>query len=84
MGKLHTLQRAIQRQPEKFALVGPVLGERLPDGALVIGFRGFAHVPLGAAFRDGQWEPASESDRRIPFPYRQFVRTVLRKQGYDM
>ncbi len=84
MGKLHTLRRAIERDPEKFTLVGPVLGKELPDGGVELGFHGFARVPLGAIFRDGQWHPARYGYATRPPAYRQFVRTVLREHGYQI
>jgi hypothetical protein len=82
MGKLHTLRRAIERDPETFTLVGPLLGENRPDGTVALGFRGFVRIPLGATFRDGQWRPARYGDTARPLAYRQFVRKVLLDLGY--
>jgi hypothetical protein len=40
--------------------------------------------PSGAQFRGGQWEPTVVSEKRILFPYRRFVRSVLVELGYDV
>ena len=71
MGKLHTLKRAVERHPEKF----------------MVDYR-LAHMGIiaeGAIFRDGQWEPiVCDRERSRLFPYRKFVRSVLKQMGYDV
>lgn len=70
MGKLHTLRRAVERDPDKF----------MTD----YGRAGIGIVVQGAIFRDGQWEPVvCDRERSRLFPYRKFVASVLRRLGYN-
>ena len=71
MGKLHTLRRAVERHPDKF----------MSDYRAA----GLGLNAQGATFRDGQWEPiVCDRERSRLFPYRKFVRGVLRRLGYDV
>lgn len=71
MGKLHTLRRAVERHPERF----------ISDYRSV----GMGVIPQGAIFRGGQWEPiVCDRERSRLFPYRKFVRSVLRQMGFDV
>lgn len=81
MGKLHTLKRAIQRNPKAFMSKGPVFAqEGYSEPRLV----GTALYCSGAQFRGGQWSPTTVSDERVLFPYRRFVRSVLVELGYEI
>ena len=69
MGKLHTLRRAVERDPLKFT-------SNYWQGGLSV---------QGAIFRAGQWEPiVSDSERSRLFPYRKFVRSELKRLGYKV
>ena len=81
MGKLHTLRRAIARNPQSFMSEKPVFESAGLAEPRFIGIRLFSS---GAQFRDGQWHPTVVSDKHILFPYRCFVRAVLRSLGYDL
>lgn len=71
MGKLHTLRRAVERQPDKF-----MHDYRWAEMGL---------IAQGAIFRDGQWEPiVCDRERSRLFPYRKVVRSVLLRMGYDV
>lgn len=77
MGKLHTLKRAIMRNPEIW------MDRKNTHGRPV----------HSAVFSDGQWKPyTSHLDRvissprknRDPYrPYRRYVKTILVNLGYD-
>lgn len=68
MGKLHTLRRAIERDPKKFF-------DTYDWGVSV----------EGANFSEGQWEPmVCDRERSRLFPYRKFVKSVLKRLGYDV
>ena len=41
-------------------------------------------ICIGAQFRDGQWQPAYVNDDKVLFPYRRFVRSILRAMGYEI
>ena len=79
MGKLHKLRRAIAREPDRF------MYESLP-----FRFENYRPVPTqthflcyGAGFREGRWQPViCHGDHS--WPYRRFVRSVLRSLGYDI
>ena len=81
MGKLHTLRRAIQRDPRGFMREVPVVEFA---GKAEARFTGMQLVCSGAQFRDGQWQPTVVSDARVLFPYRRFVCSALRALGYDV
>ena len=80
MGKLHTLKRAIQRNPKAFMSEGPLFVSISQEEPRLAGIRAFA---TGAEFRDGQWQPATVSTARALLPYRRFVKASLRELGYD-
>ena len=68
VGKLHTLKRAVERHPMKF-----------------ISDHGWGALALGAGFREGQWEPiVCDRERSRLFPYQKFVRSVLKRLGYEV
>ena len=75
MGKLHTLRRAIEANPERWLI------RRARDGAIlnVHGASSHKQTPSSETFT---WHPviAYASQR----PYRAFVRSVLRDLGYPV
>jgi hypothetical protein len=81
MGKLHTLRRAIERNPAAFFNSGVVFRANKPgDEPRFVGLR---PVCYGAQYSQGQWVPAVIDDRKVRFPYQRYVRTTLRALGYD-
>ncbi len=81
MGKLHTLRRAIRRNPQAFMRELPVFEQSGREEPRFTGIRLFSD---GAQFRAGQWEPAVVNDHKVLFPYRRFVRSTLVSLGYDV
>jgi hypothetical protein len=76
LGKLHTLRRAVGRDPERWMLwPNKWRGARVQDAARDV-------QAYGARFRAGNWEPTSSRGTRRGSPYRGFVRHVLRELGY--
>jgi hypothetical protein len=82
MGKLHTLRRAIRRNPAAFVREMPSF--EWAGVGVEPRFTGIRLVCSGAQFRDGQWQPTLVSAERSLFPYRRFVRSTLRTLGYDI
>jgi len=81
MGKLHTLRRAIRRNPKAFMSEGPLFD---PDGKAEPHLVGIWLFCSGAQFRDGQWQPTVVADNTSLLPYRRFVRLTLAELGYDV
>jgi hypothetical protein len=81
MGKLHTLRRAIRRNPKAFVSEVPAFEQ---EGRTEPRFTGMQLVCSGAQFRDGQWQAVVVSDQMSLFPYRRFVRATLRELGYEI
>lgn len=81
MGKLHTLRRAIRRDPKTFMSEGPLFEQNGREAPRLIGIRDFAS---GAEFREGQWQPTVISRAQSLLPYRRFVKATLSELGYDV
>jgi len=81
MGKLHTLRRAIRRDPKTFMSDGPLFEQNGQKEPQLVGVRAFVS---GAEFRDGQWQPTIVSTAQTLLPYRRFVKATLRELGYDV
>ena len=81
MGKLHTLKRAIRRNPKAFLREGPLFEPNGKAEPRLVGIRSFCS---GAQFRDGQWQAAVVADNRALLPYRRLVRATLTELGYDV
>lgn len=67
MGKLHTLRRAIEREPDKWFHISRFFGKT-------------ELRPHNAKFYGGQWIP--NRNWMSPFAYRRFVKKVLLELGY--
>jgi len=72
MGKLHSLRRAIERNPESWILTWGKWGPRQEFYAL------YANRPRP---RSPDWSPGYNAWKGGP--YRNFVRSVLKELGYD-
>src|SRR5215467_3525092 len=81
MGKLHTLRRAIRRNPKAFMTEGPLFEPNGQAEPRLVGIRSFCS---GARFQNGQWEPVVVDNNRALFPYRALVRATLTEMGYDV
>ena len=81
MGKLHTLKRAVQRNPRAFLVDVPRLEQ---TGTGEPRFTGMLLFCSGASLHAGQWKPATVGDRQTRFPYRHFVRSALLELGYGI
>jgi len=73
MGKLHTLRRAIERDPRVF----------------MVTYRPLHAPPFGEAkgatrWPSGQWDPYYNYSPWRKLPYSQFVRHVLKQIGYNI
>jgi len=69
VGKLHTLRRAIEREPGRWYCDWKYPWEREP------------RQPKAARYVNGQWRPSPQPYYRHG-PYESFVRHVLKELGY--
>lgn len=75
MGKLHTLKRAVEREPEKwFVLFRHVDMSKINGRDREYKWK----YPTGATFRDGKWIPCPGHRK-----YKGFIKKVLEDIGYE-